>query len=205
MNPLESALNNVMTTLDAAKTQGIEIDVAMVEKTIDYVLGNPVFSEVDRTELTKLVDDSVNVWMDEARALDDNSTAAHRMLGRVYAADQQLDRSLAEMDRAVCLLLHNAGPLLVSLLGLALGFHAVHRGWRRLRSPDAMPLDWLAQLEMMPTRFLLGRVTADRLQEQFTSAAESRSDGIRWLFAGVVIVALVVMRIVLGLIRSGGC
>lgn len=39
----------------------------------------------------------------KARALDDNSAAAHRMLGRVYAADQQLDRSLAEMDRALAL------------------------------------------------------------------------------------------------------
>lgn len=39
----------------------------------------------------------------KARALDDDSTAAHRMLGRVYAVEQELDRSLAEMDRALAL------------------------------------------------------------------------------------------------------
>ena len=39
----------------------------------------------------------------KARTLDDNNTTAHRMLGRVYAAYQELDRSLAEMERAVAL------------------------------------------------------------------------------------------------------
>ena len=39
----------------------------------------------------------------KARALDDDSPAAHRMLGRVYAAQQKLDRSLSEVDRALAL------------------------------------------------------------------------------------------------------
>jgi hypothetical protein len=70
---LDAAVTNVMTTLDAAQTAGGEIDVALIDATIEYVLSSPVFQSVDAVELRRRVEMSVYVWMREATALDDNT------------------------------------------------------------------------------------------------------------------------------------